>query len=493
MTNFLFSIMRSGLGVLVSRIFGLIRDIAVAKVYGATGLTDIFFVAFAIPNLFRQLFSEGAMSSAFMPFLADKFKKGGLKAQNAYLTQLVLFQIVIITFICIVIMLLASYVMKLFIPGYTDNPELFAKGVEILRVVMPFLLFISLCGMFAGFLNIHRSYFIPYASSALCNILMIIGAWFGYKNSGDIMYLAWGAVLGSIVQLLMVYFYSLIYGFKPYFVKKLDEAVKKTYMLLIPSMAGVGISQLNFLVGRIIASYLPYGSISWLFYSNRLFQFPLGVFSVAIGTVSLTELSKARADGDIIRRNSLINKAIFSLLIIIIPATIGLVSLAPEITSLIYERGAFSDKDVIGTSQALKMYGIGLIFFSFVNVLTRVFHADKDTKTPVKCAFISFVVNIIFNLILMKPLGHIGIALAASVAAMVNAMILYYLVPDYKFSFKDNKKFLGKILFANIIMLIFIAISKYYNIYVIITIFICVLVYFMALRVMGINIFRVLR
>lgn len=493
MTNFLYSIVRSGLGIFVSRIFGLVRDIVIAAVYGATGITDIFFVAFAIPNLFRQLFSEGAMSSAYMPFLADKFKSGGLKAQNSYLTQLLFFQTAIISIICIIIMLASSYVLKLFIPGYTEDVEIMAKGSEILRIVMPFLLFISLCGMFSGFLNIHRSYFIPYASSALCNILMILGTWFGYKNSGDIMYLAWGAVAGSVVQLVMLYLFSFVYGYRFSFAKKIDEAVKKTYLLLVPSIAGVGISQLNFLIGRIIASFLQYGSISWLFYANRLFQFPLGVFSVAVGTVSLTELSKARADGDMIRRNQMINKAISSLLLIIIPATIGLIVLSTEITSLIYHRSAFSEKDVENTSIALQMYGIGLIFFSFVNVLTRIFHADKDTKTPVKCAFISFIVNIILNLIMMKPFGHAGIALASSIAAIVNSFILYRLVPDYKFSFKQNKPFLVKVLLSNLIMLLFLIISKYYNINVLITIFICILVYFMSLRVMKVNIFRVLR
>lgn len=493
MANFLFSIVRSGTGILLSRVFGLVRDIVVAAVYGATGLTDIFFVAFAIPNLFRQLFSEGAMASAFMPFLADKFKSGGKVAQNAYLTQLICIQTLLITLLCLVVMLASDFVIKIFIPGYTDDPQIISKGAEILRVVMPFLLGISLCGMFAGFLNIHGSYFIPYASSALCNIMMILGAWIGYKQSGNIMCLAWGAVAGCAVQLIVVYFFSVVYGFKPVFLKKFDIAVKKTYLLLVPSMAGVGISQLNFLVGRIIASYLPFGSISWLFYANRLFQFPLGVFSVAVGTVSLTELSKARADGDIIRRNNMINKAILAVIAIILPATIGLVGLSSEITALIYERSAFSEKDVVGTSSALTMYALGLLFFSLVNVLTRIFHADKNTKTPVKCALVSFFVNIVFNLLLMKPLGHTGVALASSLAALVNALMLYRLVPDYKFSFSDNKIFLKKVLMANIFMLLTMVFIKFFLCYVILNIIVCIAVYFISLRIMNINLLRLLR
>ncbi|MBQ3033766.1 MAG: murein biosynthesis integral membrane protein MurJ [Deferribacterales bacterium] len=493
MTNFLLNVFRSGIGILLSRVFGLVRDIAIAAVYGATGITDIFFVAFAIPNLFRQLFSEGAMASAFMPFLADKFKTGGKSAQNAYLTQLVCIQTVIITVLCLLIMLAASFVIKVFIPGYIDDPFIINKGAEVLRVVMPFLLAISLCGMFAGFLNIHGSYFIPYASSALCNIMMIIGAWFGYKQSGNIMCLAWGAVGGGVVQLVVVYFFAAVYGFKPTILKNLDSAVKKTYLLLVPSMAGVGISQLNFLVGRIIASYLPFGSISWLFYANRLFQFPLGVFSVAVGTVSLTELSKARADDDIIRRNIMIDKAMFSIIAIILPATVGLIGLSSEITALIYERSAFDASDVAGTSSALCMYALGLLFFSLVNVLTRIFHADKDTKTPVKCALVSFFVNILFNLILMKPMGHTGIALASSVAAFVNSFMLYRLVPDYKFSFKTNKSFIIKVISANVVMLFAMIAAKYYGVFVLINIILCIVIYFLSLRIMKINLLRLLR
>ena len=493
MTNFLFGIVRSGAGILISRVFGLIRDMAIAAVYGATGITDIFFVAFAIPNLFRQFFTEGAMSSAFMPFLADKFKSGGSAAQNAYLTQLISFQTAIITVLCALIMLAAPFVIKIFIPGYSDDPEIINKGAEILRVVMPFLLIISLCGMFAGFLNIHGSYFISYASSALFNIFMIAGAWFGYKQSGNIMCLAWGTVAGGAAQLVLVYFFSVVYGFKPIILKQIDEAVKKTYLLMIPSMAGVGISQLNFLIGRVIASFLPFGSISWLFYANRLFQFPLGVFSVAVGVVSLTELSKAKAAGDMKRHSEIINKAMISLLLIIVPATVGLIGLSYEITALVYERKAFGSADAAGASSALQMYACGLLFFSLVNVLTRVFHADKNTKMPVKCAFVSLFINVAFNLLLMKPLGHSGIALASSLAALINAFMLYKLMPDYRFSFSAHKLLFIKAFIANLIMASVMLVCKFYGVHVLVNIMFCCLAYFISLYIMKVNFLRLLR
>lgn len=493
MTNFIFGVIRSGAGVLVSRIFGLARDMAIAAVYGATGLTDIFFTAFGIPNLFRQLFTEGAMSSAFMPFLAEKFKAGGIKAQNAYLSQLMFIQIGIISFVCVVVMALSSLVIRLFLPGFSGDAELVDQGSRLLRLLMPYLLFIGISGMIMGFLNIHNCYFISYASNAFLNICMILGAWFGYRNSGEIVYLAYGVIAGGVLQLVSIYFVSMMYGFRPIFSIKLDEAVKKTYLLLVPSLAGVGISQLNFWIGRILASYLVFGSISWLFYANRLFQFPLGVFAVALGAVSITELSKARADKDNIRRNSMLRKAIVSLLIVIMPATIGLIGLADQIVSLIYQRRAFNALDVYNTAKALQMYSVGLIFFSAVNVMTRVFHADKDTKTPVKAAFVSFLANIALSFVLMKPLGHAGIALASSIAAILNAVLLCAAEKEFRFSLAENKILIIKMITANMIMTTVLFVLKLNHVNVLINIAACIGFYFASLYAMGIKVLRELR
>ncbi len=493
MHNFIFNVLRSSLGIMFSRVFGLLRDIVIATVYGASGLTDMFFVAFAIPNLFRQFFVEGAMTSAFMPFLAEKFKTGGKQAQNAYITQLILIQSFFVFIICVLIMIFASYVLKVFLPGYSGDSALFELGVSMLRIVMPFLLFITICGMLSGYINSYGGFFITYASSAIFNIAMIAGAWFGYMNTANIKYLAYGAVAGGAIQLLLIYVASYIYGYRPSISLKIQESVKKTYMLLVPSVAGVGVSQLNFLIGRILASYLAQGSISFLFYANRLFQFPLGVFSVAIGSVSLASLSHARANEDLELRNSLITKALLSIWTIILPATIGLVGLSYEIVSLIYERDAFTRLDAINTASALTMYSLGLIFFSLVNVLTRVFHADKNTKTPVLCAFYGFIVNLVLNLLLMNVLGHIGIALASSIAAGVNALLLYVYLKDYKFPFSDNMHLIIKIIFASIGMLIAMLYMKHTDVHVLINILVCIVVYFIMLLLFKINIIRILR
>ena len=504
MTNFIFSFLRSGAGVLISRVFGLIRDVAIGIVFGATAVTDVFFVALAIPNLFREFFVEGAMSSAFMPFLAEKYKKGGRAAQNLYLTQIVIMQTFFVTVISVIIMVFADYVLRIFLRGkdYLSDAALMSMGADLIHIMMPFLILICIIGMFSGFLNINRSYFISYASSALFNICMILGAWVAYHNSKDITYLAYGVIAGGVLQLIIVYFVSMYYGYRPKFSKTLDEDVKKTYLLLVPSLAGVSISQLNFVIGRILTSYLAQGSISWLFYASRLFQFPLGVFSVTLGVVSLTELSKARADNDLVRRNEIINKAFLSLFIIIIPATIGLIGLSTELIKFVFQdlssffihkTSAFSDESVLKTSIALKMYASGLIFFSLANLLTRVFHSEKNTKTPVKCAFFAFIANVIFSLILMQFLAHAGIALAGALAAVVNASLLFYHIKDFKFDVKNNAQILVKVLFANIIMGLSMVICQYFGIYVLINIAVCIIVYFAALKLMKINILRLLR
>lgn len=504
MSSFILNFARSSAGVLISRVFGLIRDVAIGIVFGASAITDVFFVALAIPNLFREFFVEGAMSSAFMPFLAEKYKKGGAVAQNLYLSQIIIMQFLLVSIITIIIMVFAEFVLKIFLQGeeYRSNLELMAMGVDLIHIMMPFLILISVIGMFSGFLNMHRSYFISYASSALFNICMIIGAYFAYVNTRDIKYLAYGVMVGGILQLIVVYITSYIYGYRIEFRKKWDQDVKKTYLLLIPSLAGVSISQLNFVVGRILTSFLQAGSISWLFYASRLFQFPLGVFSVTLGVVSLTELSRARADNDMERRTEIINKAFLSLFLIIIPATIGLIGLSYELIKFVFQdlstiflnkSSAFSNDSVDQTALALKMYSAGLIFFSLANLLTRVFHSEKDTLTPVKSAFLAFIANVIFSIILMQYIAHAGIALAGSIAALVNATTLYIKVKDYRFKILSFKLILFKILIANLLMVSALLLCKYYNIHVLINILVCIVVYFFALKFMKINILKMLR
>jgi putative peptidoglycan lipid II flippase len=484
--SYLLSLIRSGAGVCLSRIFGLARDIVVAAVYGATFVTDIFFVAFAIPNLFRQFFAEGAISSAYVPILSDK-NKYGKKAACTYLTQLIVAQTLLVTIVCIIIALSASFLIILFMPGVADDPYSIFLGTGLLRIVAPYLLFISIAGMFAGYLNLAGSYFVAYSSTAILNIMMIIGAAVGCYYGGNIFPLALSVSLGGICQVLLVAFYARYKGFRLECIYPFDPDVKRTYKLVIPSIAGVGISQLNFLIGRIAASFLQAGSISWLFYANRLFQFPLGIFSVTISTVSLTELSKARSEEDIAYAGMLIDRAVLLILLVILPSAIGLIGLAEELVTLIYRRSSFTATDVLMSAGALRMYAAGLLFYSLSSVFTRVFHSQKNTKTPVKIAIVSFLVNFLFILLFVKNLGHYGIALASSVAAFVNAGMLYFSLVDYRFSLRNNAKTIAKILGANYFLLAAMVAMKTFNAPVLINVFVSALVYFMILWLFKFN------
>jgi putative peptidoglycan lipid II flippase len=378
-------------------------------------------------------------------------------------------------------------------PGVAGNQADVAIGATLLRILMPYLFFVSISGLLAGWLNIAGSYYIGYASVSCLNIAMIAGAIIGGMHDGNIYALAISVFAGGLCQMFMVYAYSWLKGFRFTALAPIDPDVKNTYKLLIPSLAGVGISQMNFLVGRIIASFLQAGSISWLFYANRLFQFPLGVFSVTIATVSLTELSKARTNEDTHNVHKLIDKAIIAILLVIIPATIGLVGLAKEIIELIFARNAFTQFDVVNTASALQMYSAGLLFYSLASVFTRVFHSEKNIKTPVKVAAVTFVINLIGNLILMKPMAHAGIALASTIAAGVNAVILYILIKGYRFNIKANVKLLVKIVLAAYIMTATLITCKIMGLHVLINIFACIFVYFGLLAVMKVNIRGIFR
>lgn len=452
MSGFIHKVLKSGLGIFTSRVFGLVRDVAVAGYYGASGLTDAFFVAFAVPNLFRAFFAEGALSSAFVPFLSDNMKHKSRQAADNYLTSLLIAVSLMIMIILLAVSVFPEWIIMLFMPGYADDAVLVAKAAQMIVILMPYLLFVTVCALLSGYLNLKGSYFVAHSSTAMLNIAMIFGAWLGYRNGVDIIYLCYGVIAGGVLQLLYVAGYAFIKGYRPTLKGGYSRDVGKTFYLVLPSLAGVGITQFNFMIGRILASYLAVGSISYLYYANRLFQFPLGMFAVAVGTVALTEISRANSDGDFHKRNSLIDKAVNAIFAIMLPAGTGLMVLAYPIVELVYARMNFTADNVAATAAALQMYTVGLLFFSFLNVFSRVFHSEKDMKTPVKGAFIGLVSNLVFNLILIKPMGHSGIALASGIAAVINCAYLYYKIRDYRYSIAGNISFLAKLLAGSAVM-----------------------------------------
>jgi len=491
--GFLGSVIRSAFGVFTSRILGFLRDIFIAAVFGASALTDAFFVAFAIPNLFRALFAEGALSSAFVPILGSKLKKSEYEGYS-YLSNMVIYLSSIIAIFIIIFSLFSDKIILLFMPGFIGDKEVISVASNILIIVMPYLLFVSVSALFSSFLNLRGSYFIPYSSTALLNLAMITSIYLSYIYSKNIYFLAWGVFFGGLIQLGYILLFSYKFGFKFSFDKKSISDVKKTFLLIVPSIFGVGINQLNFLVGRVLASYLPFGSISYLYYANRLFQFPFGLFSVTIGTVSLTELSK----NDSIRRFEIISKSILSIFLIILPASLGLILLSDDIIRIVFQRNQFNFNDTVNTANALKMYSLGLLFFSLNMTFTKIFHSILDTKTPVKISAILLVSNIIFSLLLLKPFKHSGIALASSLSAFIGTIIYVKLISQKKlYSFKDFLSkynwYILKIILSNFFMSIFVLYLYHKGVHVLLIILLTVIFYLIVLQIFKINFKEVLR
>ena len=267
MNNFLSKLVKSSSGVLTSRILGLIRDVAIAAFFGASRFTDAFFMAYAIPNLFRALFAEGALSSAFVPIMSDKMHRNPDNAYK-YLTDLILVLSFFTLSITAVFIIFSNYAVLLFIPGYLNDMEVISAASHMLKIVMPYLVIVSICGLLSGYLHVIGSYYIPLSSTAVLNISMILSAFLGGYFGGSVVYLAWGALVGGVLQLIYILVFAFIKGFRINRKNRIDKMVKKTFKLIIPSIGGVGINQLNFTIGRIIASFLSTGSISCLLYTS---------------------------------------------------------------------------------------------------------------------------------------------------------------------------------------------------------------------------------
>lgn len=496
--SFNHSIYKSSIAVFLSRIFGLLRDIAIAAFFGANKLTDIFFIAFAIPNLFRAFFAEGALSSAFVPILSDKFVKDRKQA-NRYLNDLMFALLIITLLIMLLFIIFSKYIILLFMPGYYNDNITINMSSHLLMILMPYLPIITVCGLFSGYLNINKVYFIPHSSTVLLNLSMIAGAISGGYLGGNIYILSYSVGMGGLLQLLYILYFSRKMNFRfqidslrnfsfTSFFSNFDADVKKTFYLVIPSILGLSINQLNFVVGRILASFLKEGSISYLYYANRLYQLPIGVFSVAIGVVSLTELSLAYSKNRPDEIKKILDNAILVLSLFILPSFIGLMLLSKELVALIYLHFNFTKIDMINTSIALQMYTVGLIFISLVNIFTRAFHSKKDLVTPVKISFFAFLLNIMLTVILMKFLSHSGIALASSIASAFNAIFLYIYLKEYRFDFRKYSYFILKVITSSVIMMLCLLVMKAININVLLNVFICVIIYFLMLKILKISI-----
>ena len=423
-----------GAMTMLSRVLGLIRDVVMARVIGADALADAFFVAFKIPNFLRRLFAEGAFAQAFVPVLAEYRERGSHAAVQALVDRVAGALGSVLILLTVLVMLGAPAVTALFAPGFLDDPERFDAASTMIRITFPYLLLISLTGLSAGILNSYDRFAIPALTPVWLNISLIGASLAGAAWFTEPAYaLAWGVLAAGVVQL--VFQLPFLMGIRLLPRPVIDwhyEGVKRILKLMTPAIFGVSVSQINLLLDTVIASFLPTGSVSWLYYSDRLSELPLGVFGVALGTVILPNLSRQHAAASAETFAATLDWAVRMVLLVAVPAGVALVILAePILATLFYDGRQIDARDITMSALSLKAYALGLIAFMLIKVLAPGYFARQDTATPVRIGIIAMSANMVMNIALVIPfhhywqVGHMGLALATSAAAYLNGFLLY--------------------------------------------------------------------
>lgn len=469
---------------LVSRVLGLVRDVVIANVMGAGAMADVFLFANKIPNFFRRLFAEGAFAQAFVPVLSEYYTKDEINAEssdvidnNAKLdvslneTKRLISQVsgtlgVIITLVTLFGMLASPLFVILFGGGwfvdwFHNGPESvggekFELAASLLKITFPYLWFISFTALAGAVLNTMGRFAVAAFTPVLLNIAIILMAVYGAEYTQSPAYaLAWGVFLGGLIQFLfqIPFLYKAGVLVKPCWSWH-SKGVTKIRQLIIPALFGVSVTQINLLLDTLIASFLITGSISWLYYADRLLEFPLGLFGIGIATVILPSLAKLHSKNSNTEFTATLDWGIKVISLFGWPALAGLMVLAQPIIMVLFMRGEFSHDDVIQVSMALFAYLSGLLSFMFIKVLAPGYYARQDTKTPVKIGIIAMISNMAFNLMLAPFFGFVGLAIATTMSATLNAWLLYRGLKQagvYHLS-KSTKVFIGKLVLSALVM-----------------------------------------
>ncbi|MDP4559307.1 murein biosynthesis integral membrane protein MurJ [Halomonas meridiana] len=427
-------LMRSGLVVsamtMLSRVMGLVRDVVVATFLGAGNGSDAFFVAFKIPNFLRRLFAEGAFNQAFVPVLSEYSTQRTKQEIRELLNAVAGSLTALLALITALAMLGAPWLVWLFAPGFGRDPEKLALTADMLRLTFPYLLLISLTAFSGSVLNTWNRFAVPAFTPVLLNISLIGAALLLMPLMEEpAMALAWGVLIAGAAQLAFQVPFLLRLGLLPTpWPNFAHDGVKRILKLMVPALFGVSVSQINLLLDTVLASLLAAGSVSWLYYSDRLVELPLGVFGVAIGTIILPALSKRHAEQSTEHFSAMLDWAIRVVLLLGVPAALALAVLAEPFLITLFHYGAMTDNDIQMAAMSLRAYAFGLVAFMLIKVLAPGFFARQDTKTPVKVGIIAMVANMVFNLLLIWPLAHAGLALATALSAFLNAGLLGYLL-----------------------------------------------------------------
>ncbi|MDQ6994101.1 MAG: murein biosynthesis integral membrane protein MurJ [Mariprofundaceae bacterium] len=411
---------------MLSRVLGFVRDIFIARLLGASPLADAFFVALKLPNFFRRMFAEGTLTVALVPILAEERQKSEEDA-HAYLNALAGILLAVLLFVTVLGVLGMPWLLLLFAPGFQDEPERWQQALHLARWMFPYLALISLAAMSWAVLNAYRKFSVAAASPALLNIAIIFAAIVlapSFHNPAEA--LAVGVILGGILQLGIQFPALKRIGWipKPTWRPRMP-AIAKTMMLFGPAVLSIAAVQINILVGTILATLLPSGAVSYLYYADRIVQLPLALFGIAMGTVLLPSLSEHIAKKRFLEAHHELRQGLLWLLWLTLPSMVGLLWLAEPIIRTLFEYGKFDAQDAKATSYALQAYAVGLIAFCWARVLSIACYAEQDAKAPMRYAAISVLANIILALLLMKPLGYAGLALATALASFVNVGLLW--------------------------------------------------------------------
>jgi len=411
---------------LLSRVLGFVRDAVIARVFGAGLMTDAFFVAFKIPNLLRRLFAEGAFSQAFVPILAEyKNRRGEAATRDLvdHVSAVLTLALVVVTLIGV---LAAPVIIAISAPGFASTPEKFALTVDLLRIVFPYILFIALTAFAGGILNTWSRFAVPAFTPVLLNLsfigfALLAAPWF----DPPIKALAWAVFVGGVLQLALQLPFLARIGMLPRFRLNFgDEGVRRVLKQMVPALFGVSVGQISLLINTIFASFLVTGSVTWLYFADRLMEFPAGLLGVALGTVLLPSLSKHHAEQSPQAYSALLDWGLRLTLMLAVPAAVALAMLAVPLVTTLFHYGAFTATDVINTRHAVIAYAVGLVGLIAVKVLAPGFYARQDIRTPVRIGVVTLLATQVMNLLFIWELRHAGLALAISLGACLNAGLL---------------------------------------------------------------------
>jgi len=446
-----------GFYTIISRLLGYLRDVLIAIFLGTSFLADVFFVAFRIPNTFRRLFAEGTFNAAFVPSYTSELVKSKSKS-NTFANEIFNLLFLGLLFLILVVQLFMPVFVSLIAPGFVEDSKKIELAIDLTRITFPFLMFVSLSSFFAAILNSHNKFAAASAAPIILNLVLIGVLFFGnYLDDKLIYYLSYGVSIAGFLQLVFLYkFVQKFYSIKLNFKFNINNKIKSFFKKLLPSIFSSGVTQINILVGTIIASYQT-SAVSYLYYADRIYQINLAIAGIAIGVVVLPQLSKHVYFK---KKNKILqiqNKALELSMFLSLPASVALLIGSEEIISALFGYGSFNDEAVNNSAKALYYFSLGLPAFALIKVFSTFFFANNDTKTPFYISLISVILNIFISIYYFKSVGFIIIPIATTISSWFNSIILFiYLKNRNLFNF--NRIFLirfFKIIFSSVMMGIF--------------------------------------